>query len=1736
MLTYNLDCVSPGDQITITWTGGCPGWTVFFQLVRLSTLTVVYTFASNVQNNGSYSWTVPGGLDLNEDYQIYIQKSTAPFTWHYGDIFTIGGVTSFYADADGDGYGDPHNAVEACAAPIGFVADNTDCDDGNDQVYPGSGQPAPVCISNRIVSIGANGTYQLTPEQLLLAGELPCGASASLDVSDFDCADVTTIPSPRQNYSLAFDGTNEAVSITPPFSGTGNYTVEAWFKSENTGNCSGVNTYKRLLGWSTAQLEFADCGGILLFRVSGLWQSTTVNVRDNNWHHVAAVRQGNRHIVYVDGVKKLDFLQSPVNLSGAFYIGRGSSGSALWKGRIDECRIWNVARSQADIMGWKNKPLPGAQAGLVGYWNFDGGPGSNNLVSNIGGPSGTLANMEPASDWVSGAPLQYLAPIPVVATINNGGSPSICSSLITVVDAQAPVLQCKSSYAVAPGTTINVADLLDNPTTDNCGILFQGIDRSGFTCADIGIQNVTLTAVDINGNQATCIVPVSVQDGFQYICQDTDKELSSVGLALLNPSEVVTLTPSTCSNYNVSLSQTLFDCSDVGANTVTATISNGAGSTFTCSVDVTVNDVTPPVVNCQPFTLPLDAAGNATLTPQQVLSSATDACGIAGYSLDINQFDCSDVGQQAVILTATDNNGLSAFCTATVTISDNQGPVLNCQNATLHLDASGDATLIAAMVSPTITDNCGLAGTSLSQSAFGCSNITPEPLNYALNFTGTNNYYVAFASALTGPGNFTFETWFTDNNTGSVPKYLAGWQNAFFEILDINGLLYARFGNNSVNTNVNIRDGVWHHLAVTRSGSTVTIFLDGNIIWTGARNFNLSPFFQVGRRWSANNSTQGPWIGKIDEVRLWNTARTFSQILTSMSSLLQGAEPGLIGYWPMNEGPGNASAQDASPNNNHGVLSGVMSPATAWVGGAPVQSPGNVWPVTLTATDVNGLTSTCTVSVTVDDDLHPCCPAPVALCKNTTVSLGSGGTYTLLPSQIDDGSNAACGIQSMSSAPNALTCANAGVQSVTLTITDNNGATATCSSLVTVLGKPDISTTDAPIICFGDEFDLAGLNLAEATGMAYSLSYHHTSPATAGNELPSPVVAPLVTATYYVQAISAATSCKDELPVVVTVIPEPELEIYLYQSPQICQGEIYYLNGVGIEVGSNSSLLGYSWHYALPPTPDNEILNGDVSPSVNTTYHIAMLDGSGCTVIRNLPVVVNPGPDISVPAPAAICPGEAVDLAALVVTDVNNTAASLTYHSASPAGPGNELPSPLVSPATTTTYYIQATAPNGCKDEVPVSVTVAGAIQAECQDITVYLDNNGEYLLAASQIDDGSSSSCGSVTLSASPSLFSCSDLGDNIVTLTVTGPGGATAPCSAIVTVQAGDLLFGTGLAPQLGSIFSMDTDGNELIKLFEFERSPEAPYAPLIEGPDGFLYGTTRSGGRFEAGTIYRLHSDGSGYTVLHSFNYTNGANPYAGITIGADGFFYGTTESGGSSGYGTIYRLHSDGSGYTVLHSFNNTNGSSPSAGITIGGDGFLYGTTRFGGSFGAGTIYRLQSDGSGYTVLHSFNNTNGAYPSAGITIGADGFLYGTTESGGSAGYGTIYRLQSNGSGYTVLHSFNNTNGAYPFAGITIGTDGFLYGTTLFGGSAGYGTIYRLHSDGSDYTVLHSFNSANGAGPYSGITIGADGFLYGTTRSGGSFEAGTIYRLQSMVAVTRYCTHLILLTVLIPMRALQ
>jgi uncharacterized repeat protein (TIGR03803 family) len=265
------------------------------------------------------------------------------------------------------------------------------------------------------------------------------------------------------------------------------------------------------------------------------------------------------------------------------------------------------------------------------------------------------------------------------------------------------------------------------------------------------------------------------------------------------------------------------------------------------------------------------------------------------------------------------------------------------------------------------------------------------------------------------------------------------------------------------------------------------------------------------------------------------------------------------------------------------------------------------------------------------------------------------------------------------------------------------------------------------------------------------------------------------------------------------------------------------------------------------------------------------------------------------------------------------------------------------------------------------------------------------------------------------------------------------------------------------------------------------------------------------------------------------TDGAYPQAGLAFDQKGNLYGTTSTGGlysqsclDGTCGVVFKLTPDGK-ETVLHNFcaqsGCTDGSSPIAGLVLDQRGNLYGTTYYGGAYGAGAVFKLTPTGK-YTVLHSFcaqtNCTDGASPIAGLVLDQKGNLYGTTYNGGAYGFGSVFKLTPTGK-EKVLYSFCPQSGCIdgesPYAGLVLDLNGNLYGTTTQGGSNstdcvfGCGVVFKLTPEGKE-TVLYNFCSqtycADGAEPYAGLVLDQKGNLYGTTVEGGAYAYGVAFKL--------------------------
>jgi uncharacterized repeat protein (TIGR03803 family) len=318
-------------------------------------------------------------------------------------------------------------------------------------------------------------------------------------------------------------------------------------------------------------------------------------------------------------------------------------------------------------------------------------------------------------------------------------------------------------------------------------------------------------------------------------------------------------------------------------------------------------------------------------------------------------------------------------------------------------------------------------------------------------------------------------------------------------------------------------------------------------------------------------------------------------------------------------------------------------------------------------------------------------------------------------------------------------------------------------------------------------------------------------------------------------------------------------------------------------------------------------------------------------------------------------------------------------------------------------------------------------------------------------------------------------------------------------------------------GTVFHLDNTGSLTI-LHSFTCGDSTPSAGLVRGIDGRFYGTTSS-------TVFRIDSSGS-FMTLHTLTSAEGLRP-TGLVVGGDGKFYGLTTYG-AMGHGTIFRIDALGS-FCTVYSFSGPDGyvySSPgyfsTAGLTLARDGHLYGTTRYGGQYGEGTVFRYEGPNS-ITILHQFAySDDGKNPNALVQgQGLDDSLYGSTsESGVIGGGGSIFRMNTSGTSFVTLHVFTGHDGVNPASALIQSSDGsYLFGTTPGNGSpceGEFGTVFSLDTAGV-LANLHVFARPEGIHPFASLVQAGDGRFYGTTRDGGQCDYGTLFGLDGSGSLT-------------------
>jgi hypothetical protein len=554
-----------------------------------------------------------------------------------------------------------------------------------------------------------------------------------------------------------------------------------------------------------------------------------------------------------------------------------------------------------------------------------------------------------------------------------------------------------------PGTSVVLTAAAANSYSWNTGDSTQSITVTAGTASNytVNAQSAFCSAsASILVQGIDTVAPVA-------ICQNITANLDATGNASITAAQVNNGSSDACGIASMTVSPNTFTCANVGPNAVTLTVTDVNGNVSTCTSTVTVQDLIAPVAICQNITANLDATGNASITAAQVNNGSSDACGIASMTVSPNTFTCANVGPNAVTLTVTDVNGNVSTCSSTVTVQDLIAPVAICQNITVNLDATGNASITAAQLNNGSSDACGIASMTVSPNTFTCANVGPNAVT--LTVTDVN-------------GNVS-----TCTSTVTVQDLIAPVATCRNTTVTLDASGHATVLASQINNGSTDNCGI---VSMSVSPSSFT-----------CANFGANPVTLTVTDAHGNSSTCTATVTVQDNTPpVANCHNATIYLDASGHAVLTAAQ--------VNNGS----------TDNCGIASVTVSPASFTCANVGTN------PVTLTVTDVHGNVSTCTASVTVVDNIPP-----TVSCKNVTVTLVNGAA-TITAAQVTNSSSDNCGIASLKVSPSAFTCANIGANTVTLTATDTHGNSSTCQSVVTVVGKTASCTVTASHTCDDNVF------------------------------------------------------------------------------------------------------------------------------------------------------------------------------------------------------------------------------------------------------------------------------------------------------------------------------------------------------------------------------------------------------------------------------------------------------------------------------------------------------------------------------------------------------------------------------------------------------------------------------------------------------------------------------------------
>ncbi len=868
------------------------------------------------------------------------------------------------------------------------------------------------------------------------------------------------------------------------------------------------------------------------------------------------------------------------------------------------------------------------------------------------------------------------------------GNPSSCTAIVTVRDTVRPIAICPiapvPAYLNASGNITVTAAMIDAGSTDNCSIatrFINGATSRNFLCNNRGLNPVTLTVSDPSGNTATCPAVVEVIDSTPPAiqCQNLTRNLNSSipAFTIVTANQINNGTIDNCGTINLLINgqaQDTFDCTNTGPNTVVLTATDVAGNISTCNAILTIVDNTTPQINCQPQTVYLDVNGQATVNVQNnqfipVVATGNDGCGIINWTINGQSsatYTCDSLGApRSARIVASDPSGNSATCQSIITVIDTVRPVARCQNMTLQLNAAGTGTVLPAQIDNFSDDNCALTTYLINgqpSQSYTCADVGQRTAILTVR-DAANNQDTCTATIT------------VEDNVSPV----ANCRTPFAVNLDANGV--ATVLASTVNS------------AVTPSTDACQplTFLINNLpsITFNCSNVGPNPVLLTVQDANGNESQCPTTITVVD-----NTPPT-ALCRDTVRAYLDNA--------------GNVTVTAEELDNNSFDNCGIANVrinnfSTTQVTYTCANVGNNA--ATLLVTGNYGNTASCPSIVRIIDTIPP-----AAVCTGTTVDVTNSGFALVTPAMLDpvSSSNDACGILSRSVSRDTVFCGDAGIVSITLTVTDNNNNSSSCAADVTVILQNPVATTNA-LHCSGDTIYLN--STPPANGNTYNFQWQGPNGFSATTQ--NTFITPATDADegdYIITILPQGGGCtsSDTLSIDVNTVPIP----VVFADTPACVGSPIDLVISNTADYSGFTALSYAWSQNGSSTGGNndtiQLLSAALTDAGN---YVVTVTADGCSVESSVFVVdVYTPPTAPQPLATAPCEGQTLTLTANA-PDLTRT---YSYNWSGPNSFSAFTDTTTLSNAQQTnagTYTVIITDNFGCTATADVAVVIAPTPEA----------------------------------------------------------------------------------------------------------------------------------------------------------------------------------------------------------------------------------------------------------------------------------------------------------------------------------------------------------------------------------------------------------------------------------------